>query len=171
MAGLEALDREAMRRAARRDDNEAIIVRALEQVGAAVQRMSESGCPDLLVSWRGVLTLIEVKLPLTARGFVQRGRHRSAGGEHDDMTPAQVKWWREWKGKPPVIVRTVTQALEAIGAVISDSSTVASIMRTVVSEEAQIEMIIRATGIDRAGAEQAIIDGKRSAKRTTATRR
>jgi hypothetical protein len=100
--------------ARRRDTNEKAIVDALVQAGAAVQRLNESGCPDLLVSWRGELHLVEVKLPLTARGAVQQGKHRGAGGEHDDMTPAQVKWWREWRGKPPVVVRTVSEALAAI---------------------------------------------------------
>lgn len=107
-----------MRRAAKRDANEASIVTALEQVGAAVQRLSEPGCPDLLVSFRGVLHLLEVKLPLTARGAVQQGRNRAAGGEHDDMTAAQVKWWREWRGKAPVVVRSVDEALCAVGAVV-----------------------------------------------------
>jgi hypothetical protein len=99
----------------RRDANEKEIVLALEKVGAAVQRLDGDGLPDLLCGFRGQLYLIEVKLPLTARGAVQQGKNRGAGGDHDDMTPAQVKWWREWRGKPPVVVRTVGEALAAIG--------------------------------------------------------
>jgi hypothetical protein len=106
-----------MRRAARRDDNEAEVVRALEQAGAAVQRLSEPGCPDLLVSFRGVLSLLEVKLPLTARGA--KSQRREAEGGAGDMTAAQVKWWREWRGKVPVIVRSADEALAAIGAKIT----------------------------------------------------
>jgi Holliday junction resolvase len=112
---------EVVRRAARRDSNEAEIVRALEAVGAAVQRLSEPGCPDLLVSFRGVLTLIEVKLPLTERGA--KSQRREAEGGIGDMTAAQVKWWREWRGKPPVIVRTVDEALYIVGALFTRAST------------------------------------------------
>lgn len=102
-------------RAKRRDENEPAIVAALEAVGCSVLRLNETGAPDLLVSFRGVLRLLEVKLPLRQSGAVQPGRHRGQGGEHADMTAAQVKWWREWKGPPPVLVRSSDDALRAIG--------------------------------------------------------
>ena len=137
-----------MKHAARRDENEGSIVRALEQAGCAVQRLSEPGCPDLLCSFRGVLYLLEVKLPLTARGAMPRRRGHEGGD--GDMTAAQVKWWREWKGKPPVIVRTVDEALAEIGALPSD--------------EAQIAKVMRTTGATRVEAERALVDGKRLAE-------
>lgn len=105
-----------IRRAARRDENEPEIVQALEAVGATVQILSFPGVPDLLVGWRGQMWLLEVKLPLTARGAVQPGRHRNHSGGHGDKTAAQVAWWAWWKGPPPVIVRTPAEALVAIGA-------------------------------------------------------
>lgn len=105
-----------MNRAKRRDANEGEIIDALQAVGAAVQRLDGDGVPDLLVEYRGVLRLIEVKLPLTARGAVQKGRHYNSRGGRGDLTPAQVKWWDAWKGTPPVIVRTPAEALAAIGA-------------------------------------------------------
>jgi Holliday junction resolvase len=52
-----------VRRAARRDDNHADIVRALRKVGCNVLDLGAvgNGCPDLLVSFAGVLSLLEVK--------------------------------------------------------------------------------------------------------------
>lgn len=99
-----------MRCAAKRDDNEADIVSALETVGASVQRLNDPGCPDLLVAFRGALMLLEVKQPKRKDG---RGQTRSTGTE---LTPAQQRWWLAWKGPPPEIVRTMDEALRAVGA-------------------------------------------------------
>lgn len=105
-----------MRRAAKRDESEPAIVKALEAVGASVQRLNAGGVPDLLVGWRGKMWLLEVKLPLTARGAVQPGRHRGfAHGANSDMTADQLMWRRAWRGPDPIIVRTPEDALAAIG--------------------------------------------------------
>lgn len=100
-----------MKYAKQRDANEAEIVSVLEAYGAAVQKLSETGCPDLLVSYRGVLHLLEVKR-------VRKGKrvHKGDDGDERGLTPAQVKWWAAWKGRPPVIVLTAAEALAAIGA-------------------------------------------------------
>jgi hypothetical protein len=52
-----------MRRAAKVDRNQAEIVKAFRQIGAKVQVLSAvgKGCPDLLVGFRGVNVLVEVK--------------------------------------------------------------------------------------------------------------
>lgn len=97
--------------AKQRDANEAAIVEALELAGAAVQRLSEPGVPDLLVSYDNVLHLIEVKRVVAGRKV-----HVGKGGDDRGLTPAQTKWWARWKGKPPVIVQTAAEALAAIGA-------------------------------------------------------
>ena len=60
----------AVQYAKARDINERDIVEALRVVGAAVQRLNEHGVPDLLVSYRGVLHLLEIKRPLGKRGGV-----------------------------------------------------------------------------------------------------
>lgn len=91
------------RRAARVDKNQGEIVTALRAVGATVAPMHTAGAgfPDLVVGYRGVTYLLEVKGP--------RGR----------LTKDQVSWHEEWRGHV-AIVRTVEEAWQAIGAEVSD---------------------------------------------------
>ena len=91
-----------MRRAAKVDANQAEIVEALRKIGASVQPLHAvgQGCPDLLVGWRGIVSLLEVKdgsKPPSAR----------------KLTEDQVKWHAEWRGQVAV-VENVEQAIEAI---------------------------------------------------------
>lgn len=101
------------RYAARRDENEPAIIRALEAAGAAVQQL-DPPLPDLLVSFPDpcgipVLRLLEVKNPDAKGG----GKYNTGDGS---LTSSQTEWWAGWKGKPPVIVHTPAEALAAIGA-------------------------------------------------------
>lgn len=111
-----------IRRAARRDDNEAAIVLALEAHGAVVQRQ-EPPQPDLLTSYRGQLEQLEVKgLKRDARAtpHPHRGKGNKLEGRMAWLTPAQVEWWSWWiagGGRPPIIVLDAAEALAAIGAV------------------------------------------------------
>lgn len=105
-----------MRYARKRDDNEPEIVVALKACGATVTRLNDAGAPDLLVGFAGKTKLLEVKLPLTAGGAVQPGRHMNSKGGRGDLTPAQAEWWSKWKGELPYVVRSVEEALAAIGA-------------------------------------------------------
>lgn len=91
-----------MRRQARVDDNQAEIVAALRKIGASVQPLHAvgSGCPDILVGWRGFNTILEIKdgkKPPSAR----------------KLTEDQIKWHAEWRGQVTV-VETVEQAIEAV---------------------------------------------------------
>lgn len=91
-----------MRRAAKVDANQTEIVEALRKIGASVQPLHAvgQGCPDLLVGWRGIVSLLEVKdgsKPPSAR----------------KLTEDQVKWHAEWRGQVAV-VENVEQAIEAI---------------------------------------------------------
>lgn len=91
-----------MRRAAKVDDNQAEIVAALRKIGASVQPLHAvgQGCPDLLVGWRGITSLLEVKdgkKPPSAR----------------KLTPDQEKWHAAWMGQVTV-VETVEQAILAV---------------------------------------------------------
>lgn len=98
-----------MRYAKQRDRNEPDVVAALESAGAAVQRLSETGVPDLLISYNDTLYLIEVKNPDAKGG----GKYNTGEG---CLTAAQVKWWNAWRGKRPLVVTNAAEALEAIGA-------------------------------------------------------
>lgn len=81
------------------------MVDALERVGATVERLSAKDAPDLLVGFRGVNTLLEVKQPAGKRG----------GTSHRDLLPGQAEWHAAWRGAAPVVVRTAEEALAAIG--------------------------------------------------------
>lgn len=95
--------------AKQRDRNEAEIVAALQRAGAAVQKLSEPGVPDLLVSFGDVLHLLEVKNPDAKGG----GKYNTGAGS---LTDTQTRWWAKWTGKKPVIVQTAHEALAAVGA-------------------------------------------------------
>jgi hypothetical protein len=93
----------------RRDENEPAIVAALRAAGAAVQQL-DPPLPDLLVSYRGELHLLEVKRIVSGRRV-----HVGTGGDHRGLTPAQHRWWATWRGRQPVIVLDAVEALAAIG--------------------------------------------------------
>jgi hypothetical protein len=86
--------------AARRDNNEAAIVVALQQCGCSVWRLSGKGLPDLLVGRARQNYLLEIKNPET-------------GGE---LTDDQVYWHQTWRGQV-ISVWTVDEALIAVGAI------------------------------------------------------
>lgn len=97
-------------RARKVDANQPEIIAALEKIGASVFPM---GKPlDLLVGYQGVTHILEVK---------------NADGKNK-LEPDQETFIAEWRGRPPVIVRTVDDALEAIGA-LSSAGLRGSVMR------------------------------------------
>jgi hypothetical protein len=89
-------------RRGRADDNQVQIVSALRDLGARVTVLTAvgGGCPDLLVGWRGKTYLLEVK-NLSGRGSI--------------LTPHQEIWHAAWNGGPLAVVRSVPEALSAIG--------------------------------------------------------
>jgi hypothetical protein len=87
-----------MRRAARRDDNEQSIIKAMRAEGAYVKQINAEGLFDLLVSHRGETLLIEVKdgaKPPSARR----------------LTDAEQKFHDEWPGSDLYIVNSVEEAI------------------------------------------------------------
>lgn len=80
---------------AKRDENEVEIVKALRAVGASVAHLSSKGIPDLLVSFRNKLFLMEVKMP---------GKK---------LTPEQLKFHENWKGEIH-IVKSVDEAIQIL---------------------------------------------------------
>lgn len=85
-----------MRRARRTDGNQKAIVHALRAAGRTVEVLSDvgRGVPDLLVSFRGVNYLLEVKIP---------------GAK---LTPDEDKWHDGWDG-PVSVVTTEQEAVNA----------------------------------------------------------
>jgi hypothetical protein len=87
-----------MRRAARRDDNEQDIIKAMREAGAYVKQINDEGLFDLLVSHRGETLLIEVKdgaKPPSARR----------------LTEAELKFHEEWPGSDLFIITSVEEAI------------------------------------------------------------
>lgn len=93
------------RRAARIDENQPEIVAGLRAVGASVEpRLATlgKGAPDLLVGFRGLTFVMEVKDPAKPAS-----RRR--------LTPDELVWHAEWAGQVAV-VQTLDDALRVIGA-------------------------------------------------------
>ena len=77
-----------------RDENHSEIVDRYEALGCTVQDLSSvgGGCPDLLVGGTSVKgrwdRLVEIK---TESGTLERN---------------QVRFWRDWRGRKPIVVRS-----------------------------------------------------------------
>jgi hypothetical protein len=84
-----------------RDGNEKNIVDALLQIGASVFRLDKP-C-DLLVGYRGMNFLIEVKLPLGPKG----------GQAHSKLNEWQEEFEMTWRGQFDV-VRSPEDAIELV---------------------------------------------------------
>ena len=92
-----------MRRAAKVDANQREVVAALRDAGATVQLLHAvgEGCPDLLVGYKGLNMLLEVK-------------DGSKPPSAQKLTPQQEIWHRDWRGHR-VVVNSPEAALGAIG--------------------------------------------------------
>lgn len=88
-----------MRRAAKRDDNEALIVQAIQSAGWTVIRVSSPGFPDLACAKDGLFVPLEVK------------------SDDGDLTPAQEKTFTELAnaGVQVPVVRGPSSALQVLG--------------------------------------------------------
>ena len=93
-----------MRKHGRTDANQEDIVKALRKAGAKVVILSSmgQGIPDLLVGYRKLNLLLEVK-------------DESQPPSKRVLTPEQEKWHAEWLGHAAV-VKNEDEALRAIGA-------------------------------------------------------
>jgi hypothetical protein len=89
-----------MRRAAKVDANQPAIVDALRKAGASVECLHRvgAGCPDIIAGFRGTDYLLEIKVP---------------GEKPNDL---QSSWHLQWRGRRVAVVRTIAEALTAIGA-------------------------------------------------------
>jgi len=90
-----------MRRAARKDANQAEIVETLRACGASVHILDEKDLPDLLVGYRGCTILMECK-----DGSRKPSERR--------LRPGQQRFFDEWRGGRAVKVETLEDALAAL---------------------------------------------------------
>lgn len=93
-----------MRRAPMLDRNQPEIVAALRKAGAQVFSLAGAadGIPDLLVAYRGLTFLMEVKDGLKSPSKRQ-------------LTDDQISFHAGWKGGPLFIVNSIGEALDVIG--------------------------------------------------------
>lgn len=111
MSGRKFARNGTRRRAKKTDANESEIILALEKAGCTVVPI---GKPlDLLVGLHGVTHILEVKNP--------DGKNR--------LEPDQVEFIEQWRGRPPVVVRTVDEALLAVGVVTGLRGTMVRVAR------------------------------------------
>lgn len=91
-----------MRRAAKTDANQAEVVKAFRQIGATVQILSAvgKGCPDVLVGFRGVNVLVEIK-------------DGSKVPSAQKLTADQVGWHEAWAGQV-CVANSITDAVEQV---------------------------------------------------------
>ena len=82
-------------KANKRDANEPEVIAAFEALGARVQKLNETGCPDLLVGYRRHNHLVEVK-------------DGSKAPSQRALTDDQVCWMDRW----PALVYVVKSADE-----------------------------------------------------------
>lgn len=84
------------------DENQSDIVAALRAIGATVRVISQGdGIPDLLIGFMGKTILLEVKdgkKPPSAR----------------KLTPAEQKFFDEWRGGSLAVVNSVDEAIAAV---------------------------------------------------------
>ncbi len=73
-----------------RDTNEIGIINALRQLGATVKKL-DNPC-DLVVGWRSINILGEVKLPPSVKG----------GTSHSELTKEEATFHRTWRGQVAV---------------------------------------------------------------------
>lgn len=91
-----------MRRAARVDGNHVEIVRALRSAGMTVQSLAAvgQGVPDLLIGWRGLNLLAEVK-------------DGDKCASKQALTAAEAEWHATWAGHV-VVARDAEEAIAAM---------------------------------------------------------
>lgn len=85
-----------MRRAAKTDANQTDIVATLRKIGATVQPLHGvgSGCPDLLVGYRGADGV--------ARNYLVEVKDGAKPPSARKLTPDQVEWHIAWRGQVAV---------------------------------------------------------------------
>ena len=91
-----------MRKRAKIDDNQTVIVKALRAIGASVQSLATigGGCPDLVVGYRGVNYLLEIK-------------DGSKPPSKRKLTPDEREFIDNWRGKVSV-VNSINDAIKAV---------------------------------------------------------
>ena len=95
--GAASMSRRSLRRYARRDSNEAEIVKAVKSCGASWLPIAVRDGPDGIVGFRGQTHLVEIK--------TAKGAHK----------PGQVTFSDSWRGAPIIVVRSAADVFVMLG--------------------------------------------------------
>lgn len=95
-----------MRTSARIDANQGEVVKALRSAGALVLSLAAigKGCPDLLVSWKGVLVLMEIK-----DGSKPQSQRK--------LTSMEADFFDKWSDSPVFVVESVDDAISILDSI------------------------------------------------------
>lgn len=99
----------------RADRNQKAIAEALTAAGCTVVLLHTvgGGCPDLLVGVHDETWLVEIKTPEEAARLAR-------GTSHNKETAArQQEWAKRWRGAPPLVVHSASDALQALGLMVT----------------------------------------------------
>lgn len=91
-----------MRRSGKRDHNHSAIVQAFRAMGASVLDLGSvgSGCPDILIGWRGKNFLVEIK-----DGDKVLSKQK--------LTPQQGPWISKWAGQV-IVANSIEDAMTKV---------------------------------------------------------
>lgn len=99
-------------RVSHRDKAERAIITALRSVGASVYQVNGKDLPDLVVGFRGVTTLLEVKTKGLETTDKRNGKTYTRTTE---TSKGQKKFLETWRGGPAAVVHEPVEALMMIG--------------------------------------------------------
>jgi hypothetical protein len=87
----------------KKDANHAVIIQAFEKFGCPVLDLSSMGCgvPDLLISCRSELHLVDIKNLQT--GYGRKG-----------LNKRQQKWALEWQGGPVYLIHSIEEVADFV---------------------------------------------------------
>jgi hypothetical protein len=105
-----------MKYGVKKDANNSVIVKALQDMGVSVIDTAHVGCgfPDLVLGYANCTLLLEIKNPKTSYG--RKGLNKN-----------QIQWKKDWMGGPYAMVDSVEAAIRAVETLCGPVATVCDV--------------------------------------------